>query len=273
MQNRLYGVSPAFFLSLYGQHFSPEEFVQGLDLLAELGFSCYQGEIVTADQLAPWLDGGALLVHHRAQQLGLTLSQFVAHFMLDAFCDRKAVCSDAGIAEIAQVTRICDLFGKNIQITVPMGRYQESRPDEDALISKLIRIAKIIADSGHRMALEIQPGAMVQGADAILACIGHVKYCTGYNFDTGHAWASGSKNVAEFPLILGSAIYGTHLCDNNGIVNDSLRPGKGTIAWERLIPNLVASGYSGSLDLEIICDARDVPAEYARGLAYMKTLQ
>ena len=51
---------------------------------------------------------------------------------------------------------------------------------------------------------------------------------TGYNLNTGHAWASGHP-VESFLKQLSGMILGTHLCDNDGVVNLSLRPGKGSI--------------------------------------------
>jgi sugar phosphate isomerase/epimerase len=122
------------------------------------------------------------------------------------------------------------------------------------------------------MALEILPGAVVGGIDGFLRLCDHIGTDTlGLNFDTGHAWAS-KENLYLIPAKLGGRILGTHLCDNFGHENLSLRPGAGSIDWPRLIAGLKGCGYAGPWDIEIVCPAASVADEYGKGLQFIEAL-
>ena len=122
------------------------------------------------------------------------------------------------------------------------------------------------------MALEILPGAIVGGIDGFLRLCEHLGSDTlGFNFDTGHAWAC-KENLYLIPAKLGSRILGTHLCDNFGHENLSLRPGAGSIDWPWLIAALEACGYKGPWDIEIICEPEDTAIEYGTGCKFIENL-
>jgi sugar phosphate isomerase/epimerase len=152
-----------------------------------------------------------------------------------------------------------------------------SKMDYDILIEKLTHSLKILCEKGQQtgtyIALELQPGAIIQGVAHFLQMLAILKenpYLT-YNFDTGHAHAT--KDVVELiPVRLGSRITGTHLCDNNGNENLSLTPTEGNINWERVISALKKNHYSGSYDLEIMCQKDKVKLKYEKGLTYIKKL-
>jgi sugar phosphate isomerase/epimerase len=130
----------------------------------------------------------------------------------------------------------------------------------------------MVEDAGRRMALEILPGALVGGVDGFVRLCEHLGSDTlGLNFDTGHAWAS-KENPYLLPAKIGPRILGTHLCDNFGNENLSLRPGAGSIDWPRLIAALKACGYNGPWDVEIICKPEDVEIEYGSGRKFIENL-
>ncbi|HSM90777.1 MAG TPA: sugar phosphate isomerase/epimerase, partial [Desulfobacterales bacterium] len=93
----------------------------------------------------------------------------------------------------------------------------------------------------------------------------------GLNFDTGHAWAC-KENLYLIPAKLGPRIIGTHLCDNFGHENLSLRPGAGSIDWTRLVAALKACGYNGPWDIEIVCPPNSVAEEYGAGRRFIEAL-
>ncbi|KUO67821.1 MAG: hypothetical protein APF77_12305 [Clostridia bacterium BRH_c25] len=266
-----FGVSPAFLLSKFGEGFTPEQVCEAFTHIKQLGFDCYQAEIVTEDKLSLWLNGGARKVREAADRIGLSMSQFVAHFMLEAFKNEDAVLSSYGIAEMNQVFDITSVLKEGTPITVPFGSYPEKGNKQIylAMVEKMRIIAEEAERRGFPLAIEVQPGALIKGADGIRQFADDVGYHTGYNLDTGHAWASG-YDVVQYPQILHGYIYGTHLCDNDGITNLSLRPGSSTIQFEKLLPQLLKSGYSSSLDLEIFTSPDKTDEEYTEGLAYIK---
>jgi len=137
---------------------------------------------------------------------------------------------------------------------------------------KLSRLLALVEDAGRRMALEILPGAIVGGIDGFMRLCERVGTDSlGLNFDTGHAWAC-KENLYLIPAKLGSRILGTHLCDNFGHENLSLRPGAGSIDWPRLIAALKACGYNGPWDIEIVCPPNSVAEEYGAGRRFIEAL-
>jgi len=93
----------------------------------------------------------------------------------------------------------------------------------------------------------------------------------GFNFDTGHAWAC-KENFYLIPAKTGPRILGTHLCDNFGNENLSLRPGAGSIDWLPLLTGLKNCGYTGPWDIEIICKPGDAEIEYGSGRNFIENL-
>jgi len=130
----------------------------------------------------------------------------------------------------------------------------------------------MVEDAGRRMALEILPGAIVGGIDGFLRLCEHLSSDTlGFKFDTGHAWAC-KENLYLIPAKIGPRLLGTHLCDNFGNENLSLRPGAGSIDWLPLLTGLKNCGYTGPWDIEIICKPEDAEIEYGSGRNFIENL-
>jgi sugar phosphate isomerase/epimerase len=212
--------------------------------------------------------------------LGLKAHQFVAHFMLEGFADRQSLVSNAAVENMKVVLEIADLFDECRVVTVPLPAfdYQAASNRDDYLFlfercaAKVSRLLATVEDAGRRMALEVLPGAIVGGIDGFLRLCEHLGSDTlGLNFDTGHAWAC-KENLYLIPAKLGPRILGTHLCDNFGHENLSLRPGAGSIDWPRLVAALKACGYNGPWDIEIACPPNSVAEEYGAGRRFIEAL-
>ncbi len=274
------GVSPAYFISRFGNGFTPRQVAGDLETLAKMGFEGFQLEVFHGERLAEWVSKGAFAVRDRSRGLGLRASQFVAHFMLADFADRQSLISNAAIDQMKVVLDLVDRFDECRVITVPLPPFECETPsladDYTGLFErcagKVSRLLAMVEDAGRCMALEILPGAFVSGIDGFLRLCEHLGSDTlGLNFDTGHAWAC-KENLYLIPAKLGPRILGTHLCDNCGNENLSLRPGAGSIDWPRLHAALNASGYQGSWDIEIICQAHETAREYGAGRTFIENL-
>jgi sugar phosphate isomerase/epimerase len=274
------GVSPAYFISRCGNRFTPEDVAGGLGQLAQMGFQGFQLEVFHADTLADWAHRGAALVCSRSAELGLGPTQFVAHFMLEAFADPQSLRSDAAIEQMKTVLDIVERFAGCRVVTVPLPAFapppaptvDDFRKFFERCREKVSDLAALVEGAGRRMALEILPGAVVGGIDGFLHLCAHIGSDTlGFNLDTGHAWAA-KENLYLIPAKLGPRILGTHLCDNFGNENLSLRPGAGSIDWPRLVRTLKGCGYTGSWDIEIICKPEDAADEYGKGLKFIEAL-
>ena len=117
------GVSPAYFISRYTDRFTPADVSEGLIEIAELEFQQFQLEVFHAETLADWINSGSLQVRQRSGDLGLRPSQFVAHFMLNAFSSTASVMSDAAFTEIDSVLEIVERFEHCSIVTIPLGAF------------------------------------------------------------------------------------------------------------------------------------------------------
>ena len=279
----MFGVSPAFVFSRYGTGFGIAEFCQALEEVAALGFQGYQGEIFLDERLDEWQRGGARTVYDAGRSLGLKPTQFVAHFMLEYFSSPAQIEPSEGRESLKRVVEIARTFDEIEVLTLPMAAFQIDWTEASAqrwyddmrkrLAEKLAGFLEIVTAADLRMALEVLPYSAIGGMAGFLemsATLDSEDF--GLNLDTGHAWASG-EIVPQMPFLLRDKIFGVHLSDNDGTVNRSLAPGRGTIEWGPLLQNLESVGYRGSLDLEIVCDTGDVLEEYRNGKAVLETMQ
>jgi sugar phosphate isomerase/epimerase len=274
------GVSPAYFVSRYSNRFSPGDVAAGLEGVASLGLSGFQLEVFHREGLDAWARTGAAEIRKASSGLGLKAHQLVAHFLLEGFADRQNLISDAGIEQMKVVLEIVDRFDECRVVTVPLPTFGDraiSGEDDylflfERCVGKVSRLLAMVEDAGRRMALEILPGAVVGGIDGFLRLCEHIGTDSlGLNFDTGHAWAC-KENLYLVPAKLGERILGTHLCDNFGHENLSLRPGAGSIDWPRLVGALKACGYAGPWDIEIVCPPQSVAEEYGAGRRCIEAL-
>ena len=277
--DQVIGVSPAYFISRYSDRFTPAEVADGLAAVAELGCKSFQLEVYHREMLGEWLNGGAQLVRQRSMDLDLAATQFVAHFMMDAFADIKSLNSSSELEDLQIVLEIVSRFNECRTITVPMGSFDPDPPSStedyrilfEHYVEKIGRLLEWVEKTGRRMALEIMPWAFIGGIDGFLRlCEQLGTDSLGLNFDTGHAWAA-KENLYLIPAKLGKRILGTHLCDNFGHENLSLRPGTGSIDWPRIINALRAAEYTGSYDLEIICRPEEVQREYQQAYTFINS--
>jgi len=274
------GVSPAYFISRYSNRFSADDVAAWLEELTALGFQGFQLEVFHRESLGGWLDKGAAKVRERSLGLGLHATQFVAHFMLEAFADPHRLFSDAAVEQMKTVLEIVDRFDECRVITVPVPAFQAEQILTaevyqrmfDRCLEKIQSLLSIVEGAGRRLALEILPSAIIGGMDGFLRlCDGLGAGSPGLSFDTGHAWAA-KENLYLIPAKLGDRILGTHLCDNFGHEDLSLRPGTGSIDWPRIMGALRTSGYMGAYDIEIICTPDQVANEYGRGRAFIENM-
>lgn len=276
----MYGVSPAYFFSRYTTEFSVSDYIAGLDLLKRMGFEGYQLEVFHPDRLDEWLTQAPRLAR-RGNELGMSATQFVAHFLLMATKDEPSLMSDLGYEQMKGVVEVTHLFPECTTITLPIAPFapaagttieaDQYRRLWDRLMLKLLAMARIVESGGLRLALELVPGSLIGSTEGFLRMMHEAGNTSiGYNFDTGHAWSS-KEAIALIPAKLAGRIYGTHLKDNFGTENLALPPGDGSIPWPALLSALQAAGYEGSLDLEIACaDKEAVEAAYRKGKEHVQ---
>ena len=266
------GVSPAYFISRFGDRFSADQMAEGLEDVAAMGFDGFQPEVFHRSALSAWQQRGAALVAGQAKAFGLRATQFVAHFMLHAFSAPDGLDSDPPLEDMQAVIDIVSHFDDCRIITIPLGAFATSEPGPSGRLTDgfgrfrdiIGHLAQAVTAADCRLALEIMPGSIIGGIEGFMRLSADLgPHVLGLNFDTGHAWVAG-EDVLRIPDRVGPQILGTHLCDNFGHDNLSLCPGQGSIAWPRLVQALAAADYGGAWDMEIICPPERCREEYAQ---------
>ncbi len=274
------GVSPAYFISRYGESFSPRNVADGLALLKQLGYDTFQLEVFDPATLDEWAESGADMVAAEARRLGLAASQFVAHFLLHGFVDAEAAAPGTELEAAEKIVKICSRFQECRVVTLPMGPFRPERMEGfryDAarrkIGARLGALAQRFEASGLLTAVELIPGGFLTGTDGLAGLLSELSPLRiGYNFDTGHANAC-KENVAIVPYRLEGRLYGTHLCDNSGNENLSLCPSEGNIDWDGVFKALNATGYTGSLDVEIRCEPGQTEEKYAKAAEVVRAFR
>ena len=217
----MFGVAPAFFFSLYSTEFTADDYIAGLRKLSELGFTRYQAEIFFEENISEW-ESKAAEVKHAADTYGLSISQMDAHFMIN-FCDsEKSLYSEREMPLLEKAVEVCKTLGTDV-ITIPIGKFNTNDAAAssrtygllwDQFVRKIKEYCHIAFENGMKVGMEIVPGSILSNTDGLLRLIEETGCSNlGYNFDTGHAWAS--KEIIEFiPEKLKNRIWGTHLKDN-----------------------------------------------------------
>ena len=275
----MFGVAPAFFFSLYSTHFTADDYIAGFRLLSKAGFSGYQAEIFYEDNLSEW-ESKANEIKQEAELYGLTISQMDVHFMIASCNTDDTLFSEKEIPLFARAAKVCQKLGTNV-MTIPIGRYDIDNLDASEtfdsrwsqFVHKITIYCRIAEDHGMKTGMEIVPGSILGNTDGLLRLIDETGCKNlGYNFDTGHAWAS--KEVITFiPHKLKNRIWGTHMKDNFSNEDLALPPGKGSIPWLDLITALSSSGYTGPIDLEInSIRPEDTINDYKEGSTFLKNI-
>lgn len=280
----MYGVSPAYFYSSYGPEFRPSDIEAALPGIRELGFENFQPEAFRRDAAESWTERDSASLAARARDLGLSTGPFVAHWLGAEFSTPDALGRRGLTDDAPRALAIASSLGGAPVFSVPLpalalpgaaGTALDRVRAElrGALVEKLGLLAEAAREAGFRPALELLPGNVLGGSAEFL----NLRSIPGLEnlglvLDTGHFHAMG-EDVPALPSRMGGSIAATHLCDNDGIENLSLAPGAGNIPFRPLLVELAASGYAGSLDLEIVCAPGDVTREYRNALKTLRGME
>jgi sugar phosphate isomerase/epimerase len=270
-QNKLIGVSPAFYLSRCSNKFSFSDLINSLYWLSVKDFQAMQVEVFHPEQLKEWDDSNCKKLKKAADETNMKISQFVAHFLLNTFVSPESLSSEEGLNEISRIASFLSGFELTELVTVPLGNFQGIFSDEvyRDFLTKLSKMKSILNEKGIRMAVEPVPGSL--GAD--LKVLDEIPGL-GLNLDTGHLLCSGLDPFSLDESIL-KRVYATHLCDNNAVINTSSLPGSfhSREQWAGLIQNLQKAGYKGSFDMEIICSEEELEFMYMKGQFFLNSFK
>lgn len=273
-----FGVSPAWFISLFGEDFTVSQAGDSLSLLQGFGYTGWQPEIFTEAGLDEWISGSAENLRLQSSDLGLNTTVFVAHLLGTGFSSEEELSKQEWQTKLVKILDALESWSDIEVLSIPLPPFTDisasghnaGEKNQEILHNRLSRFAEIIESRGRVLALEAMPGNLAGDSlnlKLLLEKEGLEK--VGINYDTGHFHAAGESQKTVLTN-LGSRISVSHLCDNDGITNLSLPPGDGNISWKEVISGLGQIRYRGSWDIEIRCPAEDVESAYKRGREYLE---
>jgi len=274
MQNlgvKTIGVSPAYFLSLHGALFTPENVAVELKKLKSRGFSAVQLEVFDSAILSLWIQGGMELVAEEARRQEMKVSAFVAHFLGECFSSAASGDEEERLDRFGKILDMMEILSPQVPLIVPLLPFQD---DAGTLKLKARERLSLWGDQaaarGRRLALEIVPGSVAGSYSAFLSdqFWSDLASKTGLLLDTGHAHVMG-EDLPGLIRAMGGRLAALHLSDNDGKDNRSDPPGDGSVDWRALLGALGAGGFTGSLDLEISGSADLVREKYRKGREYL----
>jgi len=273
------GVSPAYFFSKYGKAFHIDDYLHALPNVKKQGFERYQGEIYQSSRLKEWKTGIDKLIDVQ-EDLGLQMSQFVAHFLVAESTDIASIVQWSGPELFERVVRCVAKIPNCTTVIIPLPPFENTTVITSALYQqmwqafgrRLSRYCTIATMHGLRLGLEIMPHSFLGGVDGFLH-LTHQDGCEqiGFCFDIGHLLVSG-ENIPLVCAKLQGKILGTHIKDRKRGSQEVVTPGKGDVDFSLICQCLSAASYHGSLDLEIPCIPLTTDNCYEFGLATLQKI-
>ncbi len=270
------GVSPAYFLSKFGRRFSPEDLMGEMPLLSSRGFTSLQVELTEKEAMNDWNNASVIQMFiDKCAANNIVISQVVAHFWIDYFESSASLSTLVPKNERYMLIHLASVLPGEKVLTIPFPCFQGTNEERSESIQvvkdELESLSEEAARHGVRIAAELQPGHLFGTIANFQNTISRWPFDVFYNLDTGHVNAAG-EDVPLIVKLLGKRIIGTHLCDNDSVVNDSLCPGKGNISWKETLDSLNNCAPEIFWDLEIMCSPSAVESEYSEGKQFLLSM-
>ena len=276
------GCSPAYCFAHFAEGLTYDDLVWAIKRVAELGFAGLQLETYASDQVAFYTAEHICEIRDLYQDLGLESSQFIIHSAKSGVSSADEAAWQAALNEVKRLVDVCHKLEVIHTVNVPaspptecVASFYETYPGAvqpklelpqayrwqdfwKRYVEHVAQVAELVESAGMRFGIEAVPYGIVSNSDSMLRLFESLpEHRLGVIIDTGH------MHFLREPFGLlcdkfAGRIYGTHINDNDGSVDDHNRPGEGTIDWLGLLRALQQSGYEGPLDLEInICQDPD----------------
>ena len=289
------GCSPAYVFAHFGEDLSYDNLVESINRVKKLGFSGLQLETYNEKQIDIFTDEHIKTITNLFNSLRIESSQFIGHSIKSLIASINIEKRREGIEKLKELIEICKKLEIIQTFNLPFSpppelvfSYTETYPGAvqaamsvpdsfiwDSLwhgyIETITEALELIEKAGMRLGIEAVPGGIINNTDSFLRLSDRIRSENlGLIMDTGHLF------VQKEPLSLsieklGKKIFGTHICDNDGCIDDHLVPGEGKIDWANVLKAFKKIDYKGSLDIEInIADNPDMV--YLKAKEYLEKI-
>lgn len=157
-------------------------------------------------------------------------------------------------------------YGKHFSVEIdPKFKWQRQW---DAMVETFSFMAREAKKAGLKFCVEPRVGEMLSNTDAILRMMDHVGDDNfGAVLDTAHLNAQ--KEILALSVEkLGKRIFFVH-ADNDGLVNDHVAAGRGTVDWDGVFQGLKKHKFSGYLAINVGM-VPDIDAQYRESFEFLK---
>ena len=269
------GCSPAYVFAHFGEKLSYDNLIWSINKIAELGFAGLELETYNKDQMDIFTDEHIKEIKDLFLSLRLESSQFIGHSIKAEIASIDDKQRKIGIEELKRLVEICKKLGIIEVFNIPSSsppelivEYTETYPGAiqpiiampgniswdkiwETHIETIAQCLDIIEKAGMKLAIEAVPFGVISNSDSFLRLAASINSDKlGLNLDTGHIFFQ----KEDLPVMIekaGEKIFGTHICDNDGSIDDHWALGEGKIDWTGVLKAFKKIGYQGSLDIEI----------------------
>ena len=163
------------------------------------------------------------------------------------------------------------LNSKSISITSGLNDLNNSDLCLNLFHNSLIEIAEYAEKKNISIAIEYEPGLLIDNSDKVWHLISKDFKNIGLNLDTCHA-AVNQENLSDIIQKFGKKIIHTHISDCKNNIHYHLLPGEGKIDFKKLYDSLNYIGYSGFLTAELYTYYQSPEDAASKAFNYLKNL-
>jgi len=200
-----FGVSPAWFISKFGEGFTLAQMVSQLPTIHSLGFDFWQPEVFRKEDLQSWTPGDISKLNRVQADLGVSPSQGVAHFLMNDFTSPDSLRAKVGLPyfrDLLAKAKTIDGF-KRICFPLPPFIFSpglDYLTSYEMLRSYVAQLLEMTQAMGFELTVEIMPGSLVQGTEGFLRLWNELGSPAHFGFclDSGHVWG-GREHLVSLP--------------------------------------------------------------------------
>jgi len=197
-------------------------------------------------------------------KLGIELAVYFgcATIQIDSFTPPLRFMGDAPYKEMIS-------FGKEFKVIIPDDFVWQKQ--WEALVNGISKCNELAKSAGLLLCLEPRVGEIISNTDAMMRLMDAVNdENLGAVLDTGHQHAQ--KEILPLSVEkLGKRIFYLHVSDNNGLTNEHLALGKGTIDWEGFFTALKRYQFNGYVAIDV-GNVPDIDRAYVESRIFLENL-
>ena len=287
------GLNPGFLFALYGDKVFFREMIEGANIAASLGFDSLRLEVYCDSEYEAFTKENIRALRQHYQSLGFTSDYFVACAPRNKLATMDPARRQEGLRDFERLTEIAGDFGLCDTVSLVCGAPEEAvvsfldtypgappsmiRLPENltwdevwkTYVDPVHKCLTMCQSRGLKLSLEPLPMTVMNNTDTYLRLAGEIgSRDLGIVIDASHLHYQRESLPVSIEKVKGQ-LMSFCVCDNNGVEDYHLGPGKGTIDWAECVRALKKIGYTGTLDLEInVVD--DVNARYSEAKEYLE---